>query len=388
MAPTPPTTKRGMIITGTDTTNLRLDVSDVIDQLSPEEVPLLDLIGKDSLATPCEQLKHEWLEDQLRPRGGTLGAAYTAGSSSMQFAAGQGAYLLAEDLILVGNAVYRVVAGPPDSDIAVVAVIGTTTDANVASGAIWTKLAQASPEAGTARTDASKTVVGRPFNYTQIFKDWALVSGSMQAIRRYGYVSEWSYQIEKVLKQLAIDMELSLIYGAKSNVDGPPRRSTMGGLYEYIYLAGVANSWSTVVNANGAQLDETMLNNLLQAIWEAGGMPETVLVNGFNKRQINRWASPRIRTLQDERTAGNYITSYESEFGTLDILKDRWLRKGDVVILTKGEIGIGPLTSRQFSSRELPSTGDYTWWEILGEYTMEVHKPSVAHGWIYNSATA
>jgi len=384
----PPTVKRGNILSVTDTTNIKLDVSDVIDQLSPEEVPILDLIGKDSLKTPCDQLEHQWLEDELRPRSGTLAAAYTAGSGTIILAAGQGQYLVSDDLVIVGDNVMRVESGPGADTLQITAGLGDSNDTNQANGSTWRKLGHAAQEAGVARTDAAKTVIVKPSNFTQIFKDWTMVSGTMQAIQRYGYASEWSYQIEKVLKQLAIDMELNLVYGVKTAANGPPRKSTMGGLFQYIFLPGVANAWNTVQNLAGGELTEITLNNALQRIWEVGGMPDTIFVNGFNKRKISGWATPRIRTTRDERTAGNYVTTYESDFGDLDIYKDRWLRPSDVLVLTKDEIGIGPLNGRQFSSRELPVTGDFKWYEILGEYTMEVHKGATAHGWIYNTATA
>ena len=57
----PPTVKREMISTVTDTINIKLDISDVIDFLSPWDTPLLDMIGKDSLQQDCTQVKHEWL---------------------------------------------------------------------------------------------------------------------------------------------------------------------------------------------------------------------------------------------------------------------------------------------------------------------------------------
>jgi len=384
-----PTVKRGLVTTQTDLTNLMLDVSDAIDQLSPDETPMLDLIGKDSLWTACTQLTHEWLEDELKPRAGTLGAAYVAGSGSLQVAAGEGKYLLPDDTILVGDTVLRVTGGAPSGDVLAVSVIGSSVDAAAASGATWTKLAHAAQEAGMARTDSAKTVVARPFNYTQIFKDWTSISGTMKNIRRYGYASEWSYQVEKLLKSLAIDFELAALYGIRSSViDNGTRKSTMGGLFDYIYLAATtaATQWPTVMDALGADLTETLLNDCLQYIWEKGGYPDTVMVNGYNKRVVNSWGSPRIRTGRDEKTAGNTIATYESDYGDLSIMKNRWLRKGDVVILTKSEIGIGPLTGRMFSSRMLPTTQDGDWYEILGEYTMEVHKPTVCHGWIYNTS--
>jgi len=57
----PATVKRGQISTVTDTTNIKLDIADAIDFLSPTDVPLLDAIGKSSLHTPCTQILHEWL---------------------------------------------------------------------------------------------------------------------------------------------------------------------------------------------------------------------------------------------------------------------------------------------------------------------------------------
>ena len=55
----------GVIQTVTDETNIIKDVSEAIDFLSPWDTPFLDLIGRDSLSDAAEQVKHEWLEDQL-----------------------------------------------------------------------------------------------------------------------------------------------------------------------------------------------------------------------------------------------------------------------------------------------------------------------------------
>jgi hypothetical protein len=54
-----PTVSRGIIQTVTDTTNIKLDISEAIDFLSPFDVPLLDMVGRDSLSAPCTQVKHE-----------------------------------------------------------------------------------------------------------------------------------------------------------------------------------------------------------------------------------------------------------------------------------------------------------------------------------------
>jgi hypothetical protein len=381
-----PTVSRGIIQTVTDTTNIKLDISEAIDFLSPFDVPLLDMVGRDSLSAPCTQVKHEWLEDQLRPRSGTLDSAYTAGDGEFVLTSGEGAYLLPDDLVLVGNVVYRVLGGAPDSDTVQVAVV-EGTDASADAATAWRKVAHSAQEAGLARDDGSKVHLTRPYNYTQILKDWLVVSGTMEVIDRYGYANERAYQEAKILKQLAIDLEFDLLYGARSYDDGPPRKSSMGGLLSYLLLPGITNSWENVVNAASGDFTETMLNNVLQTIWAAGGNPDFILVNGTNKRRVTAWATPRIRTAQGERTAGASVMTYDSDFGVLDIVLDRWLRPSDVIIGTRGQMGIGPLNGRQFTSRMLPSTLDGTWYELLGEYTMEVHRPTIDYAWIYGTST-
>lgn len=378
------------ISTVTDTTNIRVNISEVIDLLSPTETPLLSRLGRASLSFPCDQVKHEWLEDELRPRTSTLAAAYTAGSGTLQVATDAGKNFAIDDLLMVGDNVLQILSGPPGADVfIVVGGMGGSTDADAALGATVTKIASALPEGSVSRQDATKVHLVRPYNYTQIFRDQCLISGTMAVIRRYGYVSERAYQEEKVMRQLAIDMEYAMLYSVRSYDAGPPRRSSMGGMFEYILLAGVSGAWPTVVNASGAQMTETLLNNTLQAIWTKGGMPDLMIVNGFNKRLISSWSSPRVRIEREDNMGGGpIIGQYESEFGTLDIMLNRWLRASDVPLITSADVGIGPLQGREFGSREVPSLGDYQQTEVLGEYTMEVRRGSMAHGWIYGTATS
>lgn len=381
------TNRQQVIQTVTDTTNIKYNISDVIDLLSPADTPMLTLLGYNSLSFPCDQVKHEWMTDELKARTTALDGAYTAGSGTLSVTAAAGKNFAVDELILVGANVLQILAISTDT-FTVTGGMGGSTDADAADAAVVYRLAMALPEASVSRMDSAKIDIVMPYNYTQIFRDQCIVSGTMNVISRYGYVSERAYQEEKVLKSLALDMEHIILYGVRDYAAGPPRRSTMGGLFEYIYLAGVTGSWDTVINASGATFTETMFNNLLQQIWEAGGSPDTAIINGFNQRQVSSWASPRIRTPRNERMAGSHIASYESDFGIIDFVLDRWLRPSDVVVLTREDVGLGPLNGRAYSSREVPSLGDYVQTEVLGEYTMEVKRASMAHGWYYGTATS
>jgi hypothetical protein len=382
----PPTVTRGIISTVTDTTNIKRDIDEAIDFLSPFDVPVHDMVGRNSLRSPCTQIQHEWMEDELEPRSGTLLAAYTAGSGQMTLNTDEGKYLIPDDLILLGNVVFRVTGGAPDSDTILVAVVGGT-DTNFAVSSEWRKIAHSAQEGGLARDEGTKTHIVMPYNYTQILKDWCVVTGTMEVIDRYGYANERAYQEAKVLKRLAIDLEFNILYGVRSYDEGPPRKSTMGGMMHYILLPGITEGWPTVSNLAGGDLTEDVLNGVLQEMWAKGGNPDFILVNGTNKRRITAWATPRIRTDRTERTAGAAVGMFESDFGVLDIVLDRHLRPSDVIIGTRGQVGLGPLNGRAFSSKMLPSTMDGTWYEILGEYTMEVHKPEIDFGWLYNTST-
>jgi hypothetical protein len=375
-----------MITTYTDTlSNVMLDVSPAIDQLTPHEAPFLSLVGKDSLRTPCTQVTHTWLEDEDMPRVLTLASAYTAGDGQIIVTSTHEKRCRPDDLIIIGRNVMRIMSGPPDSTTFIVeAGLGASSDASAAAGATVTRLSHAAIEGATARTDAVKVVVGSKYNYPQIMKDWTLVTGTMEQTQRYGYASERAYCEEKLLRRMTLDFEHHILYGARSlDTSGNQRWSSMGGLKEFVLDPGITGSWATVVDGS-AGLTETLFNDMMQYIHDVGGEVDTVMVTSRDKRRISSWASPRIRTTRDERTAGDYVDSYESDFGTVQILPNRNLLSTDMVFCLAEQVGLGPYTGRQMSSRPLATTADGVWFELMGEYTMEVHRPNRDFGWIYD----
>ena len=377
---------RGMIGTYTDTlSNVKLDVSDAIDQLSPRDTPLLSIVGKDSLRSPCLQITHTWLEDEDMPRTLTLASAYTAGDGQILVTSGHEKRCRPDDLIVIGRNVMRIMSGPQASSTFIVeAGLGASSDVDAASGATVTRIAHAAVEGATARTDAVKIVVGSKYNHPQILKDWTLVTGTMENTERYGYASERAYAEEKLLARMMIDFEKVLLYGARSlNTGGSQRWSSMGGLKEFVLDPGITNSWATVVDGS-AGLTEESFNDVMQEIYDVGGMVDTVMLTSKHKRTVNGWASPRIRTTRDERTGGDFIEYYESDTGTVRLVKNRQLNSDDMIFFQAAQIGLGPYTGRQMSSRPLTTTADGTWYELLGEYTIEVHRPNRDFAWLYD----
>jgi hypothetical protein len=129
----------------------------------------------------------------------------------------------------------------------------------------------------------------------------------------------------------------------------------------------------------------------LQDIWNDGGKPDTILVNATQKRVLSSFASPYVRTDRQESALGVVVGTYESEFGDLDIVLDRYVQPSDLIVLSREFIGIGALkgngNDRSFFTTPVPVDGDRQTATITGEYTMEVRNADKAHGWIYGLST-
>ena len=161
----------------------------------------------------------------------------------------------------------------------------------------------------------------------------------------------------------------------------------MGGLFSYIRN----NASSNLQDASSAKLTEKLLVDCLQDIWDDGGNPDTILVNATQKRVLSSFASPYVRTDRNENALGVIVGTYESEFGNLDIVLDRYVKPADLIIVQKEYLGIGALkgngNDRSFFTTPVPVDGDRQIATITGEYTMEVRNATKAHGWIHTLST-
>jgi hypothetical protein len=186
-------------------------------------------------------------------------------------------------------------------------------------------------------------------------------------------------------------MEGAFIYGqrhATLNSD----RYTAGGLAYFVRDNATNATNGLYLTAAGAALTESMFNTLLENVWKQGGKPDTCFVNSTQKRYMNSWLTPYVRTERDNRVAGILTSQYESDFGTINIVLDRNVRQSDLIICSKDKLGIGPLKGngkdRSFFLETLPKTGDHERAQIIGEYTFEVRNNTQAHGWYAFLATS
>jgi hypothetical protein len=234
------------------------------------------------------------------------------------------------------------------------------------------------------------TSLSQPYNFTQIFKGEVNVTGTQEAVEKYGYSSEIEYQEGKRLKELAIQFERAFIYGRRNEATTNAQpASMMGGLWYYIYNAsgGTANS-DIIKDAGGATLTKSVLDGVMQALYGLGGSPDTLIVPPAQRTIISNWAEPYVQAGIDLGRVGTIVSRIESDFGVLNVVMNRYLKSDEMIVVTKEMLGIGPLTGRAWQSQPIAKRGDSEERLILGEYTAEIRGAGRAHGWLYNLATS
>lgn len=402
------TGSRNIFSAGTNTgpTPMKQDISDVIDAIDPRDIPLLSVLGfgaeasaaagADSLRFPCIQPVHSWLNDELIPSV-SLVVSSSGGPpvTTVNVTTGEGTYFdgtaNAEDIIMIENGHYKVTTVATDA--LTVASLDGTSPAAPAVGATIYIIGNASRE-GILSTEHTfeHTVTTQTDNYTQIFSDYVSVSGSWQSTEQYGVDNPFDREVDKKIKETVIKLERAAHYGRRSASPFPSSNATpfrrMGGLW--YYLRGVSGTNAT--DAGGGSLTESRLLDILQDCWTDGGKPSTIWVGARQKRALNNFILPFVQTSRTEGVAGVVVGRYESDFGDLKVVLDRYLKPDDVVVTTDEYLGIGPLKgngrSRALSIEDMPKRGDLTEAFIVGEYTMEVRNNQRAHGWLYNLASS
>lgn len=368
----------------TDTANVAIDMSDTLGMISPFDVPLLQIIGKDSLKTPCVATKHEWLEDELRPLNSavaTVGEFTGTGAvSTSTVTAGQGVYLRAGDIILIDSELMLI--GAVSTDTLTIAAGGrgyggSTAAAHLTLAAI-TLIGNVNVQDAAQGASRTTTKSGL-FNYTQIYEDTVVVTSTAQAIKKYVEQNEMSGQLERALKVAWIQMERTLLHGRKV-APSSGVASAMDGILVRITTNAYAKA--------GAALTEEFVIQMLQDSWTQGGEMTHLFVGAFQKRQMNKFLDSMRMTTRTDRVAGATVDTYSSEFGTVDIVLDRNMPADTVLGIDKSKIGFGPLRDHALSAAPVEtSTRLKDAVQIIGQYTSETRN-QLAHGKITGLSTA
>lgn len=237
-------------------------------------------------------------------------------------------------------------------------------------------------EGDDATTDAATPTV-RKGNICQISDKVARVTGTQEAVEHAGRGSELDYQSMLKGQELKRDMETVLIgtNQAKNAGDATTARTTASvlswvGTNDVLGATGASPVALAGANTrtDGTQraFTETLLKTVLQLCWAEGGNPKVIMVGGFNKQVMSTFtgrATPMEDTKAKKIVAS--VDAYESDFGTLKVVPNRFQRARDAWVLDMTKWKIGFLNGRKMVSKPLARTGDSERKQILSEYVLE-----------------
>jgi hypothetical protein len=258
--------------------------------------------------------------------------------------------------------------------------------------------ANAQLEGDDAVADAATATV-RLGNICQISRKTPRVTGTQRAVEHAGRDDEMAYQ--EMLKGLELkrDMEAILCGTNQAKAAGNDTSArTTASVLSWIKTntskgsggADPAAALGANTRTDGTQrvFTEANLKTVLQSVWNAGGKPDIIMTGGFNKQVFSTFTG-RSSPIEDAKakkiTAA--VDAYESDFGTLRLAPNRFMRPRDVLALQMDMWAVAYLNGRRFVSFPLAKTGDSDWKEILSEYAL-VARNEKASGAVFDNTTS
>lgn len=249
-------------------------------------------------------------------------------------------------------------------------------------------------EGDDATTDAVTATV-RLTNICQISDKVARVTGTQQAVEHAGRDDELAYQ--EMLKGLELkrDMESMVVGTNVAKVTGATTTARVSASILSWIKTNTSKSTGTTTGVDPSAADgtgtrtdgtqraftEAQLKTVLSAIWTSGGKPDTVMAGAFNKQQFSTFTG-RSSPTEDakSKTITAAVDAYESDFGKIKVVANRFQRTRDVLVLEMEKWGLSFLNGRKMVSIPLAITGDSRRKQILSEWTLEARNEKASGG--------
>jgi hypothetical protein len=258
-----------------DAVGAREDLSDVIYNISPTDTPIMSSIGK----TKATGVYHEWQTDSL--------AASTTANALVE---------------------------------------------------------------GADASAATLSPTSRIGNYTQIVGKTIQVSGTLEAVDKAGRKSEKAYQLAKASAEIKRDIEtiITANQGQAVGASGATARR-MGSLLSYIKTNTSKNGTSvtgvdpttigvsTRTDGSTRTFTETILKDVISKVFVSGGTPSALFVSPALKQTVSGFTGLAAQRYQVPTSGQATILAgadlYQSDFGVLQIVPNRFMRTRDALVL-------------------------------------------------------
>jgi hypothetical protein len=243
---------------------------------------------------------------------------------------------------------------------------------------------------GADATSATLAPTVRLGNYTQIIQKTVQVSGTLDTVNKAGRKSEKAYQLAKASSEIKRDLETILLSNQGRNAGTSTIARKLGSLLSWIKTNSDKASdgadpatigVSTRTDGTVRTFTETLLKTVVAEVFESGGSPKILMVGSAGKQKVSSFAGiAQQRYMAPSNTPTTIIGAadvYMSDFGTMQVIPQRFMRARDALVLDPEYAALAYL--RPFQTNDLAKTGDSENTQLLAEVTLEV-KNEAAHG--------
>jgi len=230
-------------------------------------------------------------------------------------------------------------------------------------------------------------------NYAQISRKTIVLSATEEVVNKAGRRSELAYQIAKRGSELRRDQEFTLLNGAVAAAGNTTTARGTASLGAFVktnvdmQTNGTNPSYTTLPNSartdgNVRTFTETILKNVIQQVWSAGGTPKVLMVGPVNKQRVSGFsgiASSRYNLNGGEKPATliGAVDLYVSDFGQVAVIANRFQRERDAWVIDPEYAKM--TTLRPYQQVELAKTGDAEKRMLIVEWGHKVLSEN-AHG--------
>ena len=237
------------------------------------------------------------------------------------------------------------------------------------------------------------TATVRLQNYAQISRKTIILSATEEVVNKAGRRSELAYQIAKRSAELKRDQEFTMLNGAVAAAGSTSTARGTASLGAWVktnvdmQTNGTNPSYTTLpssarTDGNVRTFTETILKNVIQQVWAAGGTPKILMTGPVNKQRVSGFsgiASSRFNINGGEKPATliGAVDVYVSDFGNVSVIANRFQRERDAWVLDPEYAKMVVL--RPYQQIELAKTGDAEKRMLLVEWGHKVLAEN-AHG--------
>lgn len=246
-------------------------------------------------------------------------------------------------------------------------------------------LAAAATNAQIEGDDADFSTAARPVevrlgNRLQTSRKLVSITGMQEYVRKAGRKSELAKELFKMGRELRTDIELGIFDNNAKVTGGSSTAAEAAGIPAWM-VTNIEDGGGSAADPTGDGTDartdgddqaltEADLKTVFLGAWTNGGQPDWIICGGSNKQRISTFDG--IATKYQNAESGKIIAGvdyYESDFGMVKVIANRFSRARDVHLLQKDLWAVA--FGRNMFVKKLAPTGDAEKRMLITDFTLE-----------------